>query len=132
MAKQSQAWKSHERKIAAVLGGQRIVRQDWGESAPDVHIADFPHFKVDGKYRQKFMHHSLLREIAEKYCRKQTETDAPGDVPILVTRVAGERGAVVSLRVEDFGMLLDVVRGTAPVKCPTCGALSVPRPMVAG
>ena len=103
--KRSQAWKSHEKAVAKGLGGRRISRaDDWGRSDVDVVVADFPMFRIDGKYRQKFAHHTLLREVKKKYCKD------PKSIPLLVTKQARERGAVVSMSLNDFGALLSMMR----------------------
>ena len=102
--KQSQAWKDLERATAKALGGCRILRGgDFSERAPDVAIPDHPHLRIDCKYRSGgFAHHSLLKECRDKYCKEA------GDVAIIVTKGRSERGAVVSLSIEDFAKLTGI------------------------
>lgn len=127
MTRQSQAWKAHERAIAAALGGRRISRgDDFSRVDVDVVVDDFPFLRIDGKYRQRHAHHQLLTEIRKKYCE-------PGDMPVLVTKQAREHGAVVSVSLEDFGRLLDMARTAvlnAGHSCERCkGPLNSPRAM---
>lgn len=117
MPKQSEAWKSLERNTAKALGGERIKRGgDFSESAPDVLIPGHPEFRIDCKYRSGgFAHHSLLRECRDKYCKEK------GDIALIVTKGRSERGAVVSLSLEDFAELLSQVRpGTHGNRCGGC------------
>lgn len=102
----SDAWKDLERRIADKLGGyRRIARgQNYRISDFDVEVTDFPHWRIDAKYRrQKFKHHAMLRDIREKYCEK-------GDVPILVTKNAAEHGEVVSMLLDDFAGMVNALR----------------------
>ena len=104
------AWKAHERDSAAALGGRRVSRADnWGRSDTDLKIKDFPHWQIDCKYRQSFLHHSLLDEIERKYCKE------PGQVPVLITKQAHEQSGIVSLRRDDLGKLLNEVRAARVV-----------------
>ncbi|MBL94999.1 MAG: hypothetical protein CMF70_06810 [Magnetovibrio sp.] len=104
--KHSEAWKALERLAAKELGGTRITRgHNFAVSEPDVYIADFEHLKVDCKRRkQSFTHHTMLQGIKDKYCVSHD------DVPVLITRNHGERGAVMSLYLKDGGALLNNIR----------------------
>jgi len=102
--KRSTAWKALELEAARVLGGRRVTTP-WTlfERRVDVEVPDFPDLKVDCKHRQRFSHHSLLRTIWRKYCRRH-------EVPVLISKTAGARGAVVSLPLADFAAMLDEIR----------------------
>lgn len=108
--KRSQSWKALERAVAHALGGTRIVRAgDYSQSLPDVHVPDFPHFKVDSKYRSSpFKHHSELALIRKKYC-------GASDIAILVTKNAREHGEVISMSLDDFARILAALRGARDV-----------------
>lgn len=70
----------------------------------DVIIDDFPHLKVDAKYRVRHSHHSLLEEIVAKYCKD------PGDIPVLVTKSHRQVSENVTIPIDFFATLLDAVR----------------------
>lgn len=102
--RQSQAWKALERAVAKELGGTRVLRgADFSVEDVDVKIADFPHLKVDCKYRTRHAHHSLLAEIREKYCEEN-------EVPILVTKHHNQDGACVTVTLDFFKTLLEAAR----------------------
>lgn len=102
----SQAWKKLERDVAKALGGERILRgDDFSKKDVDVRVSDFESLQIDAKYRQRWAHHRFLDEVESKYC----DTKA-GHMPILVTKHLLQRGACVTLRLEHFGCILDVVR----------------------
>jgi hypothetical protein len=101
----SGAWKDLERLVAAALHGKRQCRgADFSKSDIDVRVEDFPSLKVDAKYRQRWAHHQFVAEVARKYC---VEAE---DVPVLVTKTPGQKGAIVCLQLEHFAALLDVIR----------------------
>lgn len=104
-------WKRLERVVAQKLGGTRRLSRtfNWATSDFDVDIPDFPHWRVDAKYRSApFKHHGLLAEVRAKYC-------TPGDVAVLVTKSRGEHGEVVSLSLDDFAVLLASLRAARDV-----------------
>jgi hypothetical protein len=102
----SNAWKDLERSVAKKLGGRRKLRgADFSQKDSDVDLPDFPHWKLDAKYRAKQAHHKLLREVREKYCKSEH------DMPVLITKAKGERGAVVCLDLDDFVGLVGALRG---------------------
>lgn len=104
MARQSQAWKALERLAAKELGGKRVMRgSDFSVSDVDVKIEDFPHLRVDCKYRTRHAHHSLLEEVRSKYCEEN-------QVPILVTKHHNQVGACVTVDLEFFKTLLEAAR----------------------
>lgn len=105
--KRSGAWKSLERNTAKALGGQRLLRgDDYRKSCPDVFVADRPRWKVDCKYKSAgWAHHKILDEVRRKYC-------APGDVAIIVTKSGRQKGAVVSMALEDFVLIVAALRGS--------------------
>jgi len=102
----SQAWKNLERLVAQVLKGERVCRgADFAKKEVDVKVHDFPNLQIDAKYRkQNWRHHAFLDEIRFKYC------DDDVDIPVLVTKNHNQVGAVVSLSLHDFGVLLDTIR----------------------
>jgi hypothetical protein len=102
--RQSQAWKNLERETAGALGGTRVTRgANFAISDVDVILPDLPQHKIDAKYRVKHSFHKFLEEIVEKYCEK-------GDIPVLVTKSHNQVGAVVSVYLSDFAVLLDCFR----------------------
>lgn len=104
MAKQSQAWKNLERQVAKELGGKRVLRgADFSVEDVDVKIDDFPHLKLDCKYRTRHAHHSLLAEIEEKYCEEN-------EVPVLITKHHNQSGACVTVSLDFFKVLLEAAR----------------------
>lgn len=105
MARQSQAWKALERLTASELKGRRVLRgADFAKSDVDVIIDEFGFLKADCKYRQKWAHHKFLEEIVEKYCTSK------GDMPVLITKTPKQIGACVTIRLDHFGVLLDMLR----------------------
>ena len=106
VAKQAQAWKNLERKVAKALGGERIIRAgDYSQKTYDVNVPDFPELKIDSKYRTSgWKHHTYLQEIEEKYCHSDR------DVPVLVTKNKGETGEYVTMKLEHFADFLEYYR----------------------
>lgn len=107
MASKSKAWADLERAVAVRLGGRRVLRgSDYSLVAPDVVLDDFPHWQIDSKYRraQPWKHHSYVLEIRKKYCKD-------GDVPVLVTKTGNQRGAYVTLSLDDFAGIVNALRG---------------------
>ncbi len=102
--KDSTSWKMLERLAAFHMKGRRISRgSDFSVKDVDV-IVDFRALRVDGKYRRKHAHHTFMQEIGRKYCVYE------GDVPVLVTKHPGMKGAFVTVPLEHYGHLLDVAR----------------------
>ncbi len=99
----SQRWKDLERTAARKLGGRRIIRADFYESAPDVLVDDF-HLVVDAKAHARFSHHTLLDAIQKKYCDE-------GQTPVLVTKHEGQHGEYVTLPLNTLAALLREIRG---------------------
>ena len=99
---QSSRWKTLERTAARKLGGQRIVREDLFQRAPDVLVPDFG-LVVEAKAYRRFAHHSLLEISQRKYCRQ-------GEVPALVTKHSGQRGEYTTVPLDWLAALLDEVR----------------------
>lgn len=103
--RRSQAWKDLERAVAKAVNGDRVSRGgDFSKSAVDVEVADLPFLKIDAKYRKSHAHHSLIDEVAEKYCKKDV------DVPILVTKSHGQEGANVTMPMYFFSVLIKTFR----------------------
>ena len=99
----STRWKDLERTAARKLGGRRIVRADFFERAPDVLVPDF-NLVVDAKAHAIFAHHTLLDTIRQKYCHE-------GQVPVLVTKHAGQHGEYATLPLNTLAALLREIRG---------------------
>ena len=105
MAKSSQAWKDLEREVARRLGGQRNLKRsfNWAIEDDDVTVGDFP-WKIDCKYRTRpWKHHAMVVECKRKYCRD-------GETAILVTKNKGERGAYVTMSLDDFAGIVVALR----------------------
>jgi hypothetical protein len=103
--KRSSAWKAAEGQAAEALKGKRIPRgADFSKSAPDVDVPDFPFLKIDAKRYKAFAHHTLMDEVIRKYCLKE------GDVPVLITKTHGQRGAYATVPLEFLALLLEDVR----------------------
>ena len=102
------AWKALERKIVALaeecgLSANRLLRgSNFSESNFDVALEDFPHIKIDAKYRAGgWKHHTHVKEIQAKYCKY------PEDVPVLVTKSGREHGEMATLPLK---CLLELIR----------------------
>lgn len=104
MARQSRAWRDWERTVADALGGRRIVRLDFFESAPDILVGDLG-LIVEAKYRAKqpFRHHALLEVARRKYAE-------PGEIVALATKNGGEAGGCVTLLLDDFVGIVNRLR----------------------
>lgn len=103
--KQSQSWKDLERFAAKRLKGDRVVRGgDFSKSDVDVVVDDFPRMRVDCKYRKAHAFHGLVEEIREKYCKDM------GQFPVMVTRHKNGKNVYVTLDLESYAMLLDMIR----------------------
>ncbi len=125
----SDAWKNFERAVAELFqkfGFTKAFRvsrgDDIGVSDTDVKVPDCPGIQVDAKYRKGgWAHHTIFFECEEKYVG-----DDPDKFLILPTKGGGERGALVTLRLEKLLELLAKVYlgsvGTPGLKCPHCGS----------
>lgn len=101
----SKAWRDLERLVAKAMRGKRISRgDDFSRSDVDVRC-EFRALKIDAKFRAKHGHHTFVNEIIRKYCTK------PGDVPVLVTKTPGQQGAYVTVPLDHYAKLIDLVRG---------------------
>lgn len=100
-------WKRLERTVALALGGRRRIArgQNFAISDVDVEVEDFPHWRIDCKYRKHkpFRHHSLVKEIEQKYCEK-------GDVPMLITKNGNEHGEYITMKLSDFKGMVTALR----------------------
>lgn len=103
--RRSQAWKDLERLVAKALKGKRISRgDDFARMDVDVVVPDMPELRIDAKYRTRHAHHTFMKEIAEKYIEHDWQE------PVLVTRHHHQKSAYVTVRLEFFATLLDVMR----------------------
>lgn len=101
----SAAWKALERLVAKELKGERVLRgDDFSKKDVDVKVPDFELLQIDAKYRQRWAHHKFINEVQKKYCNQKEH------MPILVTKAPHQRGANVTLRLDHFGCILDVIR----------------------
>lgn len=100
-AKQSKRWKDLERTAALKLRGQRLVRQDFFESSPDVEVKDMK-ILAECKAYKRFSFHSHMAQAA-KYCRE-------GETPVLITKSANQIGEFATLPLDYLAGLLDEVR----------------------
>lgn len=99
--KRSQSWKDFERQVAKKLEGKRILRGDnFSESRPDIDKSEFPFLKIDCKYRQRYLHHSIFREIKRKYCKEKE------DVAVMMTKEKRRKGFLVIIEDDFFVKLL--------------------------
>lgn len=98
----SKRWKDLERDTAAILGGRRVV-EDWTlfHTRPDVVVplANGRRLIIDAKAYQRFSHHTLLEACQAKYC-------TGADVPALVTKHEGQRGAYITVPIDFLAELL--------------------------
>ncbi len=109
MSSRSSRWKDLERHTAAALGGERVTTPwDLFQSRPDVLVCDFG-LVCDCKAYNRFAHHRLMENIKAKYCK-------PGEVPVLVTKEAGQHGAFATVPLEFLAELLNSERTR---KCAT-------------
>lgn len=105
MARQSTAWKNLERQVAKALGGRRISRgDDFARVDVDVVLDDLPELRIDAKYRTKHAHHTFMKELVRKYCSDE------GHEPVLATKHHNQESAFVTVRLEFFAFLIDVLR----------------------
>ena len=99
----SKRWAQLERDTAAILDGRRVV-EDWRlfHERPDVvvDLADGRRIVIDCKAYQRFAHHNLLEACQAKYCDG-------ADIPALVSKAAGQRGAYTTLPI---GFLAELIR----------------------
>ena len=101
----SKSWKNLEYDAAEILGGKRISRgANFSESAPDVWIEDFPHFKIDTKRRKRSNALTLYNEVKDKYC------DESGDEPILIIRQHFKKTALAVIDIKLLAKLTNFVR----------------------
>ena len=85
------------------LGGRRFTGQLLTHAKqPDGEISDFD-LVADCKIRARFHHHTMLKDLAAKYCQG-------GRIPLLVTREAGRPGAVAVMPLNALQDLLNEVR----------------------
>ena len=110
MPKRSRRWAALEIATATALSGERVV-EPWFlfNERPDV-VATLPgggRLVVDCKAYKRFSHHALLEAVQTKYCQ-------PGDVPALVTKTPGQRGAFVTIPLEVLSGLLERIRKEQP------------------
>ena len=100
----SKPWATFEADVARALKGRRVTTP-WQLFRPRADVVDVDGFDfvADCKLRKRAAHIGLLRSVKEKYC-------VGSQVPLLVCRESGKRGAVVSLPLQDFARLLDEVR----------------------
>ena len=77
---------------------------DFSKSDSDVRVPDFPFLRIDAKAYKKFAHHTLMREIVDKYCKR------PGDIPVLVTKHERQVGMYVTVPLDFFAHLLEIAR----------------------
>jgi len=98
----SERWKDLERHTADTLGGRRVV-EDWRlfHERPDVVVplADGRRLIIDCKAYKRFSHHALIENCRAKYCDGD-------DVPCLVSKHSGQRGAFITLPLDFVGKLL--------------------------
>ncbi len=102
--KRSTRWKELERVTAKALGGRRVVTP-WQlfEPRPDVVVEDMG-LVIDCKAYRRFAHHALLDDVQRRYCK-------PGQIPALVTKAQGQRGAYVTIPLDYLAHLLNAKRG---------------------
>lgn len=68
-----------------------------------------PRFLIECKMRASNAQHSVFNEVAEKAKRMGKK------IPLLFSKVNGERGELVTLRMSDFLELVDIDLGDANV-----------------
>lgn len=96
-------WQRFEREAMRRLGGQRFTGQLLTHAKqPDGEISDFD-LVCDTKLRASWKHHSMLRDLAGKYCKG-------GRTPCLITRETGRPGALVVLPLDAVAEILNEVR----------------------
>jgi hypothetical protein len=92
-------WAALESEAARILGGQR-VRRDLFDKAQDVYLPDMPHWSIDAKAYRRFSLHTLMERTQAKY----------GGVPIVITKHHGQRGAYITLPLQELAGLLNELR----------------------
>lgn len=95
------AWKKFERRVAKLLGGERVHRMgDFSQIDTDVRFAD-SNIKLDCKLRKQHEIHRIFKEVKGKYCK------LPDDVMIVATRVGGDPLILVTIDMDLFKRLWD-------------------------
>ena len=97
--------KAFEKLVAKHLGGKRVERKSFGESAPDIVLHDFPHLKIDCKSRKVAWVFSQLSAIKMRYCRSSY------DVPVLPVKQKGRQRYCIVVPGKFFASLLNSIRG---------------------
>lgn len=101
-------WKELEKTAALAMEGTRINRAaDYGISDVDVVLPDYPHLRVDCKYRTRHAFHAFVETIRSKYCKRE------GDVPVLVTKHHHSRREYVTVDLVFFASLLKLAKGAS-------------------
>lgn len=92
-------WKELEKHAAAMLHGQRHIRWDEREVAPDVDLPEHSPFVVECKYRKHLP--CLLAEGLIQAAHYDQDK-----IPLLVVKERGQPGALAVLRLADFVRLV--------------------------
>ena len=107
MTKRSQAWKSLEKKAAALLGGVRDPRPWFSfEVRPDCIVEDF-NIRVDCKRRAAHAHHRTFHECERKYC-------GDGEHMLIVTAEHNDREPLAVIELSFLADLLNRIRKEQP------------------
>jgi hypothetical protein len=110
----SKPWKALERRHAKRMGGERLWRPDFGESAPD---GESEHDVWDTKCYQRFSVIEMYRECEAKY---RKFANGRRFTLVLFSRDHPRQGDFVLVRADDYADLVRRAEGTAG-EHPTCG-----------
>lgn len=99
------SWKNLEYDAAETLGGKRISRgANFADSVPDVHIEDFPNFKIDTKRRKKSNTLTLYNIVKDKYCCEKN------DESIVIIRQHFKKTALAVINIKLLAKFMNFVR----------------------
>lgn len=96
-------WKESEKKAAEAFGVKRMIRLNFGDSAPDT--SPHPHFSIEVKSRKKVSQFILdgLKQAKDYY---------PEKWPVLVVDPAYKKDQIVMMNMKDFQEMLEQLQGS--------------------
>ena len=112
MTTAKRTWQLLEQRVCERFGGRRTPlsgsNSQHGTRSDCINCTLLPNAYVEIKLRATWAHHTLFSEI-EKQAKKEKR------MPLLVTHTKGDRGELVTLRLDDFLSLLHVTDEEAAV-----------------
>jgi len=103
MTTNKRTWQKLEERVCAKFGGRRTPlsgsNSQHGTSADCINCISNPNLYIEIKLRAKFALHSFFYD-AEKQAKKEYK------IPVLVTHEKSRHGELVTLRLDDFLLLI--------------------------